>query len=248
MHASMKFTIKLYSALILVAAFLILSKTALAAEYVPLVGLPQVEGQGQGLAAYFNRLYMAIVAVGAIIAFLKIAFAGVKYSVTGIVTQKEDAKNDIKGALLGLAILLIPFVVLNTIYPNLTSLNILSNARSIGINTSQSGQQSVVSPGSPTGMVDGGSAQTYTTTTSVRRYTQNQLGCTRVSDPQTGELPPFETTYVCDTTAARADCTSVNGDFRVTSTDPSTGLITASCTFIEMLPPSNAACALGGPC
>ena len=100
-----------------------------AVTYTPLVGLPQVNGGGQGLSAYFNQLYMATVAVGAILAFLRIAFAGAKWSLSEIVSDKASAKNDIKGALLGLAILLVPFIVLNTIYSGLTNLNILDRTR-----------------------------------------------------------------------------------------------------------------------
>jgi hypothetical protein len=112
----------------LLVLFFVSAEFTHAQGYTPLAGLPQVQGQNQGLAAYFNRLYMVTIAVGAILAFLKISIAGVKYSLTGIVTDKEDAKKDIKGALFGLAILLIPFIVLNTIYPGLTNLNILNNA------------------------------------------------------------------------------------------------------------------------
>jgi hypothetical protein len=106
-------------------------------QYVPLVALPAIAGSGQGLGAYFNQLYMATVAIGAILAFLKIAFAGAKYSMSGIVTDKESAKHDIQGALLGLAILLIPFIVLNTIYPNLTKLDILQNAGTMKVDTNR---------------------------------------------------------------------------------------------------------------
>jgi hypothetical protein len=107
--------------------------TVYGATYQPLVGLPALEGPGGGtsLAGYFNQLYMLTVAVGAILAFLRIAFAGAKWSLSEIITDKSQAKNDIQGALLGLAILLIPFIVLNTIYSGLTNLNILERANTI---------------------------------------------------------------------------------------------------------------------
>ena len=99
--------------------------------YTPLIGIPGLAtGQGTGLASYLNRLYIITIGIGAIIAFIKIAMAGVKWSMSDVITDKGAAKEDIKGALLGLAILLIPFIVLNTIYPGLTSLNILQNAGS----------------------------------------------------------------------------------------------------------------------
>jgi hypothetical protein len=108
-------------------------------EYQPLVGLPQLDGQGKSLSSYFNQIYIATIAVGAILAFIKISIAGVKWSMSDIVTDKSDAKKDIQGALLGLAILLIPFIVLNTIYDGLTKLNILEKAMKItpAVNTYQ---------------------------------------------------------------------------------------------------------------
>ena len=118
--------------------FLICAEVASAGNYQPLVGLPQVAGQtGQTLSGYFNQIYIVTIAVGAILAFIKIAMAGVQYSLTDIVTSKEDAKKSIKGALLGLAILLIPFIVLNTIYPGLTNLNVLDTARNNAIRLDQ---------------------------------------------------------------------------------------------------------------
>ncbi len=97
-------------------------------RYQSLVALPQLNARGGGLADYFNQLYMIAVAIGAILAFIKISIAGVKWSLSEIITDKSQAREDIKGALLGLAILLIPFIVLNTIYSGLTNLNILENS------------------------------------------------------------------------------------------------------------------------
>lgn len=155
--------------------------TAYGATYQPLVGLPALEGPGggTGLAGYFNQLYMLTVALGAILAFLRIAFAGAKWSLSEIITDKSEAKNDIQGALLGLAILLIPFIVLNTIYSGLTNLNILERANTIKTTPSQSGSSvGVGNPSGPTGPTPSG--------TTVRSISQPMAcGTTIVSgDPQ----------------------------------------------------------------
>ncbi len=120
------------------AILLFVGTVAFAQErgYVPLVELPQLDTDNGGISGYFNRLYMFAVAIGAILAFIKISIAGVKWSMSDIVTDKSDARNDIKGALLGLAILLIPFIVLNTIYSGLTNLRVLD--RAVQVNTQQS--------------------------------------------------------------------------------------------------------------
>lgn len=96
--------------------------------YVPLVTIPGVTNTGFGnLPQYLNQLYLALIAIGALIAVVKIIMAGVKWSFSGIVTDKAAAKSDIKGALLGLAILLAPYVVLKEINPELTNFNFFRN-------------------------------------------------------------------------------------------------------------------------
>jgi len=125
------------------------------ATYQPLVGIPGLAANSSGgLAAYLNRIYVILIGLGAIIAFLKIAIAGVKWSMSDIVTDKSSAKEDIKGSLLGLAILLIPFIVLKTIYPDLTSLNILGNSSGAKVDLQQPSNSS--SNGSGTGNSNSG--------------------------------------------------------------------------------------------
>ncbi len=123
-------------------------------QYTPLVGLPGLEGQGKSLADYFNQLYLLTIVVGCFIAVLKITMAGVKWALTEIVTEKSDAREDIKGALLGLAILLVPFIVLNTINPNLTNLNILRNAGSVRPNMNTPSQSTIQSQSTTNQAVD----------------------------------------------------------------------------------------------
>jgi hypothetical protein len=147
-----------------------------AVQYTPLVEVPGLGGSsGIGLAAYLNRIYVVLIALGAIIAFLKIAFAGVKYSLDEVVTHKAEAKSDIQGALIGLAILLIPFIVLNTIYPGLTSLNILGSAANnpdVGTNLNTSGGAGVRGTGS-----DGSGTQTLQDICTVRNGVVPPAGC-----------------------------------------------------------------------
>jgi hypothetical protein len=101
--------------------------------YTPMTNLPGLSGAGN-IPEFINRVYIMLIAVGATFGVLKIAFAGVKYTMSDVVTSKQSALADIKGVLLGLALLLIPALVLNTIYPQLTSLDILK-----GLNGGSSG-------------------------------------------------------------------------------------------------------------
>lgn len=158
--------------------------------YVPLVGIPGVSNTGEGdLAQYFNRLYVLTISIGAIIAVVKIFMAGIKWSMSGVITDKASAKADIRGALLGLAILLIPFIVLNEIYPGLTNLNFLKNANSIKVDltvplpTGNNGSNTVQNPSNldPTdpftpGVVDYGSTFPRTVSNAdLSKYTNQDL-------------------------------------------------------------------------
>ncbi len=111
-----------------------------AEEFKPLVGLPGLQGinSSTSLTTYINAVYLLTITLGALIGVIKIAFAGVKYSLSDIVTDKASAKKDIQGVLLGLAILLIPFIVLQQIYPGLTNLEVLKSATPINLQRSTS--------------------------------------------------------------------------------------------------------------
>jgi hypothetical protein len=96
--------------------------------FTPLVGLPDFyPDENKSLVDYVNFLYKTLIGLGALFAMVRIAYAGAKYSLDEIVTDKEDAKAEIKGVLLGLFILVIPYAVLNTINPNLTNIKILDD-------------------------------------------------------------------------------------------------------------------------
>jgi len=74
---------------------------------------------------YINALYIFAITVGAMLAVLKLVAAGVKYMFSDIVTNKEAAKSDIKGALLGLLIVIGAVVVLNTVNTDLTRVDLV---------------------------------------------------------------------------------------------------------------------------
>lgn len=117
----------LYLVVLGLALFTPLIGLAQAYEYVSMVNLPYVDGN-QSTEDYVNGLYILAISVAAFLAVIKIIFAGVKYVMSDIVTSKEDAKTDIRGALIGLMIVLGAWIILNTINPSLTELNALKNA------------------------------------------------------------------------------------------------------------------------
>ncbi len=107
-----------------------------AGEYTPLVGIPGIDPNSKpSLPDYINKIYLLTIAIGVLIAVMRIAYAGVKYSMSGVVTDKASAKNDIKGVLLGLAILLLPALVLGTINPDLLKLDVLNGVSKLDMST-----------------------------------------------------------------------------------------------------------------
>ncbi len=89
--------------------------------YSPLVDLSNA-GQGnevQTFEAYINFLYGMSIAVAALLAVIKIIIAGTKYMLSDIISDKGGAIEDIKGAILGLLLIISAVVILELINPNL---------------------------------------------------------------------------------------------------------------------------------
>jgi hypothetical protein len=158
---------------VLAAVFLPLLAHAATAEYQPLTAIPYVpQGGNAGLPDYINAIFLLSLSLGAILAVIKIAVGGFQYMMSEVVTSKAAAKQDIYGALIGLAILMASVVVLKTIYPDLVSLDILSRGTPVQLESepttgvSQSGGSTVASPSDcPEGTQ--GVMQTHTNTNVV---------------------------------------------------------------------------------
>ena len=116
----MKFITHFFIFIILFSPLVLFAQTP---QYNPLVGLPGVEGKPLSASSDFNTfinaLYAIASAIAALLAVIKVIIAGVKWMLTDIVTSKEEAKKDIKGALLGLLIVLSAVLILTVINPNL---------------------------------------------------------------------------------------------------------------------------------
>lgn len=144
MRISAKKAVSLITAALPFAVFLFLilitSASAETKTYVPLVGIPGVTDKTTpSLADYINSIYLFTISVGGLFGVVKIGYAGVKYSMSDVITDKSAAKESIRGVLLGLAILLIPFIVLKTINSDLTNLDVLQNAKDLKVDLKSSG-------------------------------------------------------------------------------------------------------------
>ena len=90
-------------------------------------GLPNIPGgqlpAGQELPSYINYLFIFGLGIIAILALAQMMVGGLTYILAaGNVAKVENAKDTIKQALLGLGLLLVSYLLLRTINPDLVNL------------------------------------------------------------------------------------------------------------------------------
>lgn len=111
---------------------------AIAQTFQPMVNIPGVTDlnlrDNDIFNKYINALYMLSISIASLLAVIKIIFGGVRYMLSDVVTDKGEAKKDIKGALLGLLIVLAAVLILNTINSSLTDYDIFKSAIDTEIN------------------------------------------------------------------------------------------------------------------
>lgn len=104
------------------ALLVLVAPTLIFAQNTPtsLINLPVSPQPGEnGFSAYINLLYALSISAAALLAVIKIIIAGVKYMLTDVVTSKGDAIREIKGALLGLLLIIGAVLILTVINPKL---------------------------------------------------------------------------------------------------------------------------------
>lgn len=100
------------------------------AAFVPLADAEQspmlsnVYNSGN-LAQYVNILFTTALSAGAILAVLRIAYAGYQYMTTDAWGSKQHAKEILGDVALGLLLLLSIYLILRQINPNLLNLDVL---------------------------------------------------------------------------------------------------------------------------
>jgi hypothetical protein len=120
---------KRFSLLLAVAFFLFAAPHAFAdtaQQFVPLTSLPGVSGlaQNTGFAPFFNSLYKICIGVAATIAVLQIMRAGIMYMGGDSVTETKQARELIQNAVLGLVLVLSPYIIFSIINPKILDLNV----------------------------------------------------------------------------------------------------------------------------
>ncbi len=115
-------------------AFLLLPLLTLAAEGNEpntFATIPFLSGNNFTTQGFVTALYQMAIGLAAVLVVVRLIMAGAKYMLSEVVSSKGDAKEDIKGALLGLLIILGAVLILGTINPKLVGLNVLNNGNSV---------------------------------------------------------------------------------------------------------------------
>ncbi|MDD5152527.1 MAG: peptidoglycan DD-metalloendopeptidase family protein [Candidatus Pacebacteria bacterium] len=125
----MKYISKILATLVLVFLITLISHIAFADQtplsYTPLTTLPGITKEGiasSGVHNYLSGVFALVIALAGALAVLILVVGGVQYVASGITPdQKGRAKERIKNALIGLALILGSWLILNSINPALKS-------------------------------------------------------------------------------------------------------------------------------
>lgn len=82
------------------------------------------------LPGFFNAVFTMAISLGAILAVLRLSYAGWLYMSSDAFGKKSQAKEVIFDAILGLLLLIGIWIILNQINPNLLNLNVLQTIQS----------------------------------------------------------------------------------------------------------------------
>ena len=108
--------------------FTIAAPTAFAGEgFVPIAPIPTASGElsaSTSLEEYINAAFNIALTAGAVLAVIMIAWGGFEYMLSQTLPGQKDGRARIQSALFGLAILLVVYLVLYIINPDIVSLNI----------------------------------------------------------------------------------------------------------------------------
>jgi hypothetical protein len=115
-----------------VIGFLLTVTPVLAANtgFIPISPIPDANGgqitDSSTLADYVNAAFKLALAAGAVVAVINISIGGFEYILSEAVSSKGDGKKRIQQSLYGLAILLLVYLILFVINPDLVSLRLFS--------------------------------------------------------------------------------------------------------------------------
>ena len=172
-----------------------------------LVDIPVADSSSFG--GYINALYLLAISIAAVLAVIKLIIAGVKYMLSDVVTNKASAKADIKGALLGLLLILAAVLILEVINPSIGD----NNAAIERFQTVQGGVRGVGNGVAPSGPAVNSSGQTLAPQFYDKNITEygdiNQSAVTR-----NGNVFSYDINSICGnmTGSDKQDCIEEEAD------------------------------------
>ncbi|HVX90110.1 MAG TPA: pilin [Candidatus Paceibacterota bacterium] len=112
--------------------------------FVPLTDIPVFTSfnPSAGLPVALNSIYYICIGIAVVIAVLQLARAGITYMLAESLTSKEEARHLIGASVLGLVLVLSPYLVFKLINPAILTLNINTSGLTVNVNGSNSGYQS----------------------------------------------------------------------------------------------------------
>lgn len=134
-------------------------------QFQPIVAIPLPTGQVNSdttIAEYLNAVFRLTIAIATILAIVMITFDGFRYMTSDVIGKKSEAIERLRGAFLGLFILLASYIIFSVINPNMLNLDAftkdLSTLSGAGVPTtpatgsSAGGSGTALTPGAlPTG-------------------------------------------------------------------------------------------------
>ena len=104
-------------------------------DYKPISVVPGVIDQTSigtgGVENYLSRMFDFAIGIGALLAVVQIAIAGIKWMTSSAVGTITQARSQIRDAILGLLLLLSTWIILNEINSNLTTFKIGQDSSSV---------------------------------------------------------------------------------------------------------------------
>jgi hypothetical protein len=92
--------------------------------YHPLVDLPFIDKGDSSLKGYLEGIFKLLLSLSILFAVIMVTLGGVLYMTTDAIGGKAEGKDMIRRALLGLLLALVSWIILNTINPDLLTLDI----------------------------------------------------------------------------------------------------------------------------
>lgn len=99
-------------------------------QFQPIVSVPLPTGGAVGattsLTQYLNGVFVLAIAIATILGVVMITFDGIRYMTSDAIGKKQAAVEGLQGAAMGLILLLLSYVILNVINPQILNIQVLT--------------------------------------------------------------------------------------------------------------------------